>query len=1394
MKNITNLILLLLPALVMGQTQTENYIKNVSYKVATQSTIPNPTALQATQNVTYFDGLGRAKQSIAVRQGGDKADNNLLDWKTNWTPGSGSVGTLFVQNGSAAENVRITGVNPFGRNSVLWKCGSDVASDPDGGWNTVTIAIDKTVAYRYAVWVKRTGSQDGTSYHGVQNVVNLDGTANTNPYFWYGDLPVLNQWYLMVGMVHPASYTGGASGISGVYDAAGNKILNGTDFKWSATSDTAYFRSYLFYSVDVNTLQYFYAPSLQKIDGTQASLAGLIAGVEAPDLVTHTEYDAFGRQTKEYLPYAVSNTGIGNIRASAPAETNTFYNTPKYGNTLNPFAEKLLEASPLGRVLKQAASGNDWKLTSGHEIKTQYQANIANEVKLFTATTTWSSTSGLYDIALGNPTGTAFYGANQLYKTVTYDENTASSPLEANGSTVEFKNKEGQIVLKRTYGTVGSGTTNEKYDTYYVYDAYGNLTYVIPPKADVAITAAVLNDLCYQYKYDDKNRLVEKKLPGKQWEFIVYDKLDRVVATGPAGSPFSDITTPGWAITKYDAFNRAVITGWYPTTVTSATRKTLQDSQNAVTANFNETKIATATNTMVPPTTGVAFRYTNVAWPTSNYHILSVSYFDDYNYPGAPAIPATVENQAVYYNTTVKPKGLATGSWVRVLESSTLIKNELSYTLYDAKARPIRSLTYNHLGGYTYTDSSLDPFSGKLLYRITKHKRLVTDTELVTKDVFTYTDQDRLLTQTHQINGGAVELLNANIYDELGQLVTKKTGNNNIVPVQDIDYTYNVRGWMTGINNISTLSIAGHPKDLFAFKVGYNTPAAGISGVLPLYNGNIAETSWTSASEVTPVIRTYGYQYDNLNRLKAAIFKRGTAANNAYNESLTYDKNGNIVSLLRNGGSDTSAAQIDNLVYSYQNTASNQLTKVVDNATTYKAGGFVDSATNTADDYSYDANGNMTRDNNKNITAITYNHLNLPTKITFGTTGNIVYLYNAAGQKVRKVVSETGKSDITTDYLGGYQYENNTLKFFPTAEGYVEASGSSYKYIYQYKDHLGNIRLSYDKTLAIKEESNFYPFGMKQEGYNNIKIGFENKYKYNGKELQDELGLNFYDYGARNYDPAIGRWMNIDPLAEISRRNSPYTYALNNPIFFIDPDGMADASHRDYNFDKGPTPTPVEPLFSRGAPQYIAGDAGSDIEPNRRANAGETVFDDSDNTAYRGNSDGTWTEATALNGVTVTSSYGSKVVSGEYGPWMGPDISSWFRAYNDRSSGYIVYGGEMKSDFIGDNVGKDGVVYGMTDSPWSPGADVNSAKFGQNLKDFKLFSDLFSTQLELAGTLRDYKGSKTSDSALERKRDSLTESFMIHMRSGVQLRADGPKQRDSLRSLPSSTGSYYSLK
>ncbi|WP_223129341.1 RHS repeat domain-containing protein [Sinomicrobium weinanense] len=142
------------------------------------------------------------------------------------------------------------------------------------------------------------------------------------------------------------------------------------------------------------------------------------------------------------------------------------------------------------------------------------------------------------------------------------------------------------------------------------------------------------------------------------------------------------------------------------------------------------------------------------------------------------------------------------------------------------------------------------------------------------------------------------------------------------------------------------------------------------------------------------------------------------------------------------------------------------------------------------------------------------------------------------------------------------------MAFFSHPEGYVTKDNNTFKYVYQYKDHLGNIRLSYANIgttsapqLEVIEESNYYPFGLKHRGYNPQTSPLGNsvaqRWKFGGKELDESLGLGTYDFGARNYNPELGRWMNIDPLAEDMRKHSPYNYAFDNPISFIDPDGMA---------------------------------------------------------------------------------------------------------------------------------------------------------------------------------------------------------------------------------------------
>uniref|UniRef100_UPI0026306E6C RHS repeat domain-containing protein n=2 Tax=uncultured Psychroserpens sp. TaxID=255436 RepID=UPI0026306E6C len=388
--------------------------------------------------------------------------------------------------------------------------------------------------------------------------------------------------------------------------------------------------------------------------------------------------------------------------------------------------------------------------------------------------------------------------------------------------------------------------------------------------------------------------------------------------------------------------------------------------------------------------------------------------------------------------------------------------------------------------------------------------------------------------------------------------------------LQEVDYTYNVRGWLKDINNVDNLYATGN--DLFALKLNYNKKDN--TNSTSLYNGNISEIFWNTrtydaATSESQIKRGYAFEYDALNRLVDANFEKASGANQTvlYDLSgVTYDKNGNIQTLERTGVDNLGVYQtdMDDLTYSYDG---NQLTNVVEAGD--KSFGFKEVSTQN-DDYTYDVNGNMITDKNKDITSIEYNHLNLPTIVKFGTanTNKITYIYDATGLKLKKIVTDKSNT-TTTQYRGNYIYENDGLKFFSHPEGYVEPVGKSFGYVYQYKDHLGNIRLSYSDTdgsnsinpnLEIVEENNYYPFGLKHKGYNNTVSANSNsqasKYKYNGKELNEELGLDWHDYGARNYDASLGRWMNIDPLAEKYYEYSGYNYTLNNPIMFNDPDGM----------------------------------------------------------------------------------------------------------------------------------------------------------------------------------------------------------------------------------------------
>ncbi|KDN54720.1 RHS repeat-associated core domain protein-containing protein [Flavobacterium seoulense] len=907
---------------------------------------------------------------------------------------------------------------------------------------------------------------------------------------------------------------------------------------------------------------------------------GIRAGGNSHDIITPIEYDTFGRQVKDYLPYAAVSDG-GLYRGSALAEVIPYYsNNSKYENTTNPYSEKQLEASPLNRILKQASPGYDWRLGSGNEIKLDYQSNGVNEVKNFGVSLSFADDT--YTPTLTG--GTTSYNVNELYKTVTKDENWQSGQLNPKDHTTEeFKDKQDKIILKRTYDN------NIIHDTYYVYDDYGNLTYVIPPKASdlgvssnsanqsnvsstelvssgntLNLTATnsitlsdgfhaqagstftatitgtangntnVLDELCYQYKYDYRNRLVEKKLPGKEWEYIVYDKLDRAVLTQDPNLKAQN----KWLFTKYDAFSRPVYTGLISS---SKSRTGLQGDLNLETIHF-ESRGTT------PPLDGISTYYTNNSFPrTDIVELHIINYYDDYDFDkdGGVSEPVGTNPQIIPSTAT---KSLATGSKIRVLGSSNWITNVF---YYDEKGRPIYNYSNNNfLGSIQKVKTDLD-FVGKAMKTTTNHTKNNLTTTII--DNFTYDHQGRLLTQIQKINNQAEELLVSNVYDELGQLKEKGVGGKTTQSrLQKVDYTYNIRGWLKGINdsNSSNNDITMESGDLFGFKINYNNPSTGTA----LFNGNISQTYWKTTNPIDTNLKNYNYSYDALNRLTAAQYSLSTP--NRFNENLTYDKNGNIMTLVRTGNTDANGSvfgTMDNLAYTY---LGNRLNTVEDSSGSTE--GFKDGS-HTNQEYTYDDNGNMKTDANKGITAIAYNHLNLPTDVTLGG-GTIHYDYDATGVKQRKIAAGTA-----TDYAGGFQYEGVNLKFFPTAEGYAENNNGTFSYIYQYKDHLGNVRLSYKDvgtttpSLHIVEESNYYPFGLKQKVTGELINNSSYKYKYNGKELQDEniggVQLNLYDYGARNYDPALGRWMNIDPLAEKFSKISPYTYVANNPLNAIDPDG-----------------------------------------------------------------------------------------------------------------------------------------------------------------------------------------------------------------------------------------------
>ena len=899
------------------------------------------------------------------------------------------------------------------------------------------------------------------------------------------------------------------------------------------------------------------------------------------DVIAPFQYDQFGRQTVKHLPYVKSTSTTGGFQSNWTAEIASFYSASGDNiadETTYYYSESDLEPSPLNRLENALGPGSAWR-SPDKPVNYSYRNNTSgDEVKLLKST----------------PSSVTYtdYPTGKLYVTQILDEN-------GRGKTVEFMDKQGKVILKEVENN------NYFLKTYYIYNDFGQLSFVVQPAGIKEIEDnsdwSLLNVETFRkkwmfcYKYDDRQRMIAKRVPGSDWTYMVYDERDRLVLTQSGnerrksvvsedielefydgqsylvtGSNNSITLKPGfafaasdsrdfiattnessftdddqWLFTKYDELNRPVLTG-----LVEIDGKDHDALQNEVTTTHSTVKydISGANDE----------GYETTSFPgQQSYEVLTATYYDNYDFKadGHWGLSGSCPTSLTTANPLCTPRNQVTGSKIKVIGGGFLE----SFTFYDDRYRVVKTIEENHLGGKETISTEYYNAVSPLVSKTTRDHSGPTAKEII--EEYTYDHMDRVKTIKTTIGSDISTITNT--YNEIGELITK-----DLSGAQTVDYEYNIRGWLRKINGGTSFS----GNDRFGMELKYNNaPNA-------QYNGNIGQMLWkTTGGGLNANQQDYKYTYDSINRIKSATYSSSTLNNHFNVSDISYDLNGNIQTLTRK----LSNTSVDILDYDYLN--GNQLSSVDDTGTSAL---FEDGASEEHE-YVYDANGNMIRDLNKEIININYNHLNLPELVKFSDDTEVEYTYDASGRKLSMMVDDG--SPETTHYVGGIHYTNTTIKFVQVPDGRYLFGTDEYEY--HLTDHLGNVRATVDKDGIVQQRDDYYPFGLT---FNSNTPSTPNLYKYNGKEEQEETG--WLDYGARMYDGILGRWHVIDPLTENFYSISAYTYVANNPIYFVDPNGMFMAR---YNWKTG--------TYFKDGEQISHGDFLSTLSKNDIENDAEKV-------------------------------------------------------------------------------------------------------------------------------------------------------------------------------------------
>ena len=820
------------------------------------------------------------------------------------------------------------------------------------------------------------------------------------------------------------------------------------------------------------------------------------------DLVTVTEHYGKHRVSRQWLPVVMETEGQRMVVADVISQAQT-----DYGDSC-PYADVSYENAASQRPTERYLPGSTY---ASYPATQTYSLNTeGDQVRLYTV----KNNNSLY-------TDGSFYSSSTLYKNTVSDEEGKSMTT--------YIDKQGRTIMEERAG----------YRTYYVYDNVGHLRFVLPhipssklSDGEYTLSDSTLRRAAYCYMYDTSGNLIYKRFPGCEAQYMIYDKARQLILSQDGNQrPFKK-----WTLYTYDSIGRNPHT---------AEVFSMEDYEYLM-SHFAERWYVEHYGNNPSSTSLRGTGYASSFFPKDDVHLLTVNYYDDYHYLTRFDTPVRqklrFKQESGYGLQYENATGMLTGT--RIYSLSEQGDYTVTSYYYDTEGRIVQNRSVRVSDGYRTATSTEYLFDGSIAQQLSIQG---TDNNLVREHYrYDYDHAGRVEQTYYKLNNEEEILLSAFSYDSIGRLAQNLLHNKR----DAITYAYDLRNMLTGTHNKH-----------FSERLYYADSVSQIANATPCHNGNISVARISSADS----IYLFAYTYDPLNRLLQS--KRLTGYGSINSELFSYDNAGNINTLKRFNNNSL----IDYLDYDYGN-AGNQLLAITDrgvNADRYNIIEYHNGNSQADTTMRYDANGNLVYDADREISVIHYNILNLPDTIQFINGNQIVNLYDATGHKYKSILYTLVPTVVTTHYaIEPYTFETDSVVFTVTDyNGNIETlcsvesdttqrihnsigyytNGAYYHYI---RDHMGNICAVVDSEAdTLVQGTIYYASGVPMAQSSGRD---KQPYLYNGKEFIEAHGLNIYDYGFRGYYSPIGRFTSIDPLAEQTPWQSPYSYAGSNFINAID--------------------------------------------------------------------------------------------------------------------------------------------------------------------------------------------------------------------------------------------------